>query len=219
MLSLVINVTIIIIFVIIIIREDAKKTIPESNGDYYALHIRRGDFQFKDVKISAKDIYRNLHYPNGSSVIPRNSLVYISTDDPSGICKDCYVNRKSCDEYKSPKPVGCPEDTSWDAFRKAGWTLRFFHDYHNNGVVKDSNPNTHGMIESIVCSRAKVFAGTYFSTFTGYIHRLRGYHGLGESTYYHSNGRVFSTVSDTSMGHGFSREWRYGWVEEDGEPI
>ena len=37
------------------------------------------------------------------------------------------------------------------------------------------------MIESIVCSRAKVFAGTYFSTFTGYIHRMRGYHGLGEA--------------------------------------
>ena len=39
--------------------------------------------------------------------------------------------------------------------------------------------------KSIACSRAVVFAGTYFSTFTGYIHRLRGYHGLGEDTYYH----------------------------------
>ena len=32
--------------------------------------------------------------------------------------------------------------------------------------------------------------GTYYSTFTGYIHRLRGYHGLGESTYYHTKGKV-----------------------------
>jgi len=68
------------------------------------------------------------------------------------------------------------------------------------------------MIESIVCSRAKVFAGTYFSTFTvqntprkafliavlltplskGYIHRLRGFHGLGEYTYYHSTQYVHS---------------------------
>ena len=36
--------------------------------------------------------------------------VYISTDDPDGKCKGCLVQRKPCEEYKSPKPVGCPED-------------------------------------------------------------------------------------------------------------
>jgi hypothetical protein len=41
---------------------------------------------------------------------------------------------------------------------------------------------------SISIYRAKDFAGTYYSTFTGYIHRLRGYHGLGENTYYHTTG-------------------------------
>lgn len=29
------------------VRADARKILPSSNGDYYALHIRRGDFQFK----------------------------------------------------------------------------------------------------------------------------------------------------------------------------
>lgn len=29
------------------VRADAKKLAPEQNGDYYALHIRRGDFQYK----------------------------------------------------------------------------------------------------------------------------------------------------------------------------
>ena len=43
-----------------------------------------------------------------------------------------------------------------------------------DGVLREANPNTFGMLESIVCSRAKIFAGTFFSTFTGYIHRLRG---------------------------------------------
>lgn len=43
------------------------------------------------------------------------------------------------------------------------------------GLLKSINPNMYGMLDSIVCSRATVFAGTYFSTFTGYIHRLRGY--------------------------------------------
>ena len=75
------------------------------------------------------------------------------------------------------------------------------------------------MVESIFCSKAKLFAGTFFSTFTGYIHRLRGYHGLGESTYYHSTGFVFRTQLNQSLGHGFSREWRAGWTDDGGEPI
>lgn len=29
------------------VREEARAVVPESNGEYYALHIRRGDFQFK----------------------------------------------------------------------------------------------------------------------------------------------------------------------------
>ena len=34
------------------------------NGTYYALHVRRGDFQFKEVKISAHDIVANLKGAN-----------------------------------------------------------------------------------------------------------------------------------------------------------
>ena len=53
-------------------------------------------------------------------------------------------------------------------------------------------------------------AGTYYSTFTGYIHRLRGYHGLGETTYYHTTNHVFHPQMARSVGNGFSREWRAG---------
>jgi hypothetical protein len=73
-----------------------------------------------------------------------------------------------------------PSQPSWDAFRRAGWKLRFLDDYLKRGMIKNVNPNQHGMVESIVCSKAKAFAGTYYSTFTGYIHRLRGEIGLFE---------------------------------------
>jgi len=108
-------------------------------------------------------------------------------------------------------------------------------------MLNGMNPNQHGMVESIVCTRAAAFAGTYFSTFTGYIHRLRGYHGLGESTYYHTTGHIFTlqvsdcfcflcrkeqrltplpcTQSAKSVGNGFSREWRAGWTDDAGELI
>ena len=87
------------------------------------------------------------------------------------------------------------------------------------GLLKDVNGNLHGMIESIICTRAKVFVGTYFSTFTGYIHRLRGYHGIGEDTYYHHRKYVHHLQLKNSIGNGFSREWRYGWTDDGGELI
>ena len=38
------------------------------------------------------------------------SLVYISTDDPDGVCLNCWAKGKECSEHSSPKPLGCPED-------------------------------------------------------------------------------------------------------------
>ena len=35
--------------------------------------------------------------------------------------------------------------------------------------------NQHGMVDQLVCSMANRFIGAFGSTFTGYIHRLRGY--------------------------------------------
>lgn len=201
------------------VRGDALNHNNGISNDFYALHVRRGDFQFKEVKHSAEEIVQNL-IVNNISVIPRGALVYLSTDDPKGICENCLVQRKPCTEYQSgSKPPGCPEDPSWRAFENAGWTLKFLHDYKNQGLLDDVNPNIFGMVESIICSRAKVFAGTFFSTFTGYIHRLRGYHGLGEDTYYHSRGRVTWLREKKSVGHGFSREWRAGWTNQFGELI
>eukprot|EP01035_Chromulina_nebulosa_P026284 gene26284-34378_t len=123
----------------------------------------------------------------------------------------------------TPRPEGCPDDPSWRAFLDAGWHVRFMRDYmphaSSGGLLKTINPNMYGMLDSIVCSRAKVFAGTYFSTFTGYIHRLRGYHGLGEATFYHSTRYVMQPQLKKSVGHGFSREWRAGWTDDGGELI
>ena len=172
---------------------------------------------FQDVKISALEIVKNL-IVDGLSVIPRGALVYLSTDDPKGICDGCRVQGIPCTKYKADGkyPQGCPEDASWDAFRKAGWTLRFFADYSNSGSLSGVNPNTVGMLEVIACSRAEVFAGTFYSSFTGYIHRLRGYHGIGEQSYYHSTNRVTKLRMKKSVGHGFTREWRAGWTDDEG---
>lgn len=66
------------------------------------------------MKISAKEIVTNLNFTDesGQYLIPPGSVVYLSTDDPDGVCKGCLVQRKPCEEYPVPKPVGCPEDVS-----------------------------------------------------------------------------------------------------------
>jgi hypothetical protein len=46
----------------------------------------------------------------------------------------------------------------------------FMHD------LKHVNSNYYGMIDQLIASRGKQFFGCWFSTFTGYINRLRGYH-------------------------------------------
>lgn len=45
-------------------------------GEYYAIHIRRNDFQYKDLLISPEEIYGNI-----KEVIPEGSKLYISTDE------------------------------------------------------------------------------------------------------------------------------------------
>lgn len=201
------------------VREKAAILDPSRDGSFYALHVRRGDFQFKDVKLSASEIVKNMHFPNGSSVIPKGAVVFLSTDDPNGLCKDCLVQRKPCEGYPVPKPVGCPEDTSWNAFRDAGWQVLLLRDFVNEDHFQHVNSNIFGMIEIIICSRAIAFAGTYMSSFTGYIHRLRGYHGLDGSSYFHSNGRLLEFEKSKFRGHGFIREFRSGWSYENGEHI
>jgi hypothetical protein len=54
------------------------------------------------------------------------------------------------------------------------------------------NTNYYGMIDSLIASRSKIFFGCWFSTFTGYINRLRGFHnnkrkGPGYEMGYHSS--------------------------------
>lgn len=96
------------------VRADSRKHNPNNNGDYYALHIRRGDLQFKEVKLSTPDLLRNMHFPNGTLLFPPGSLVYISTDDPEGVCKGCWAEKKPCSSLGpgDRRPVGCPDDVS-----------------------------------------------------------------------------------------------------------
>jgi len=80
--------------------------------------------------------------------IPVGSTLYIGTDERD---KDFF------------KPL-----------KEHGWNLLFLDDFKN--LLGDINPNYYGMIDQLIVSRGRSFFGCWFSTFTGYINRIRGYH-------------------------------------------
>ena len=109
----------------------------EGGGIFSAMHIRRGDFQYKKVKISAEKWYENT-----KEVWKPNEIIYIATDERDKSFFD---------------PIAKHHD------------IRFLDDYWDLASLGDIDPNYFGMIDTIVSSRARAFAGTWFSTFTGYV--------------------------------------------------
>jgi hypothetical protein len=98
--------------------------------------------------------------------------------------------------------------------------LRFLDDYIDMANLSSLAKEHLGMIDVIVASRGRAFAGTYYSTFTGYITRLRGYYGMSKySTFYSwlpvkyemQNGDFFASSNE------FKREYPIGWLGIDGD--
>lgn len=128
----------------------------EGNGSYIGFHIRRGEFQYKVVKISAEKMIDNL-----KSVLPRDRLVFVATDERN--------------------------KTFFDAFKRHFPQVRFLDDYMISAGLKELNPNYLGMIDQMICTRAEYFVGTWFSTFSGYITRVRGYMGYPDRTTFYGD--------------------------------
>lgn len=57
----------------------------EGAGGYSALHVRRGDLQYKKVKIPAQEWYDNTKH-----VWLKNELLYVATDERNKVCRRNY---------------------------------------------------------------------------------------------------------------------------------
>jgi hypothetical protein len=86
-------------------------------------------------------------YENVKGYMEENSTVFIATDEKN--------------------------TTFFDPLRKH-YNLYFLHDFKH--VIEGINKNYYGMLDQLVASKGRTFAGAYYSTFTGYITRMRGHH-------------------------------------------
>ena len=153
------------------------------HGRFSTFHIRRGDFQFKKAKISVGEVMAS----TGHLLLP-NELVYVATDDA--------------------------DKSLLDPIRAAGHEVRTLGDFlSKQEMARLANPDWVGMVEQVVASRGRIFVGTYWSTFTGYIVRMRGYRGLAKASYYAlpQFRDVMVTGKDTRRGAGWWREWPEAW--------
>jgi len=162
--------------------------IDEEGGDgFSAMHIRRGDFQFKRVKIPAEEWYENT-----KEIWKPKELIYIATDEHDKAFFD---------------PIAKHHD------------VRFLDDYWELAGLGEIDSNYFGMIDTIVSSRARAFAGTWFSTFTGYINRMRGYHGMSMMDSWYSFLERKSKLHhwETVDEIAYAYEWPDGWIGIDAD--
>ncbi|KAL7531413.1 hypothetical protein ACHAWF_003760 [Thalassiosira exigua] len=125
--------------VIELLRNEATELEISGNGtnDFSTLHARRGDFQYKKVKISAEDWYENT-----KDLFHPKEIIYVATDEK---------------EKEFFEPMA------------ASYNLRFLSDFSHAAGLDELDPNLMGMIDTIIASQGRLFVGTWFSTFTGYI--------------------------------------------------
>lgn len=77
--------------------------------------------------------------------------------------------------------------------------VRFLDDFMDFAELRDINPNYLGMIDQVVCTRGEVFVGTWFSTFSGYITRMRGYLGYPDRSVWYGDKTHRYHASDCSL--------------------
>lgn len=123
------------------VKRRSKLIQKNAEGIYDSFHVRRGDFQYKETRVTADELLRSCE-----NEIPKGATLYIATDERK---KDFF------------KPFA------------ESYNLLYLDDFAH--LIKDVNPNYFGMLDQLIASRGRVFFGTHFSTFTGYIHRMRGY--------------------------------------------
>lgn len=129
--------------------------------------------------------------------IPKGTTVYVATDERN---KDYF------------KPLA------------EHYNLLYLDDFAD--LLNDVNQNNFGMLDQLIASKGRVFFGTYYSTFSGYIHRMRGYHvekdkeegyedGLLLNSYYFLESRKNEMRDFHPLRGSFMREYPASWRDID----
>ncbi len=105
------------------------------------------------------------------------------------------------------------------------WDVVYLDDYLH--LVEGCNTNFYGILDQMIASHGRVFFGCWFSTFTGYMNRIRGYlankhklpgyeHGIVNSYYYALAENKFKMRQYYPLKQTYhAREYPVGWRDID----
>ena len=133
--------------------------------------------------------------------IPKGSTVYVATDD---------MNQ------------------TWFQPFSEQWNIFFLSHFEQH--IQDISSEYYGMIDQLVASRGLTFFGSWSSTFTGFINRMRGYHtqirhtdgwkeGSIESYFYQSEHRDAMKSYESPTVYWFAREFPLAWRDIDHDSL
>lgn len=132
-------------------------------GEYGAIHDRQGDFQqvYKLFYFDPKNPQQFLKQPQNQNFVRKHGQLYVASLATPPQARDLMTIFLPAIQREMPEPkriIRFSDKVEKVARERVG---------HLKGW--------QGIIEMIICAQAHTFIGSYGSTFTGYIHRLRGY--------------------------------------------
>ena len=132
--------------------EESALTIRASNHEFYSMHIRRGDFA-RQYPEGDVSAEDLIMQIEADGILAENSLVYIATDE---------------------------HDKSFFHPFQEKYHVLFLQDFP--AQIEGIGDEYYPMLDQLVASKSAMFYGTWPSTFSSYINRLRGYYSIKDST-------------------------------------
>ncbi|KAH8063563.1 hypothetical protein JL722_2743 [Aureococcus anophagefferens] len=174
-------------------------------GTFSSVHVRSTDFQYAEGRADWAVVSRAL--------APREP-VFVATDDDTGavaapleraghaVFTLAPLVRAALGGTRPKRATHWPDKKVLDALK----------------AVKRAEV---GVVDALIAAEGRTFTGAWFSTFTGFIHRVRGYRG------YADNSSFFSAAGRWAAFQGFEaprtplymREWPAAWrnIDSDGD--
>ena len=149
-------------------------------GAFNAIHVRRGDFLRNEL---TKHRITRTTSITGAEIVA-NLASRMDRDEQLVICTD-----------------GSPQEEVFIPIRQHFRHTVFLDDFLDRAIVRDvlaqlprNDESVAALLTQLVASRARVFVGTMFSTFTGLIHRLRGLDARDDNFFFTHNDFVSPLV-------------------------
>jgi len=99
-----------------------------------------------------------------------------------------------------------------------GFKILTFQNYKHLLPV-EMDPKWIPLIETVICSNGRLFVGTHFSTFTSYVHRMRGhFQHIKNKNFYFTDIKYNNVEDHQDFGYyAWDREFPRSFVVDDND--